>query len=99
MKLLVASFGIVCAAFFTVALLGQDLVYQCPMDPDIRSKTEGVCSRCGMKLKAGIPEPIEFPLDLKVTPRAIKPGQKSGTRIHGARSAEWAADPAFRDRA
>jgi len=71
------SLGILFAVFSTIALLGQDLVYQCPMDPDIRSKTEGFCSRCGMKLKAGIPEPIEFPVDLKVTPRAIKPGQKA----------------------
>ena len=55
----------------------QDLVYQCPMDSDIRSKTEGFCSRCGMKLRAGIPEPVEFPVDLDVSPRAIKPGQKA----------------------
>ena len=32
MKLLAASLGILFAAFLTVALLGQDLVYQCPMD-------------------------------------------------------------------
>jgi hypothetical protein len=76
MKVLI-SLGILVGVLFTAGLLGQDLVYQCPMDPDIRSKTEGVCSRCGMKLRAGIPEPIEFPLDLKVTPRAIKPGQKA----------------------
>jgi hypothetical protein len=55
----------------------QDLVYQCPMDPDVRSKTEGFCSRCGMKLRAGIPEPVEFPVDLKVSPHAIKPGEKT----------------------
>lgn len=60
-----------------IALGAQDLVYQCPMDPDIRSNKEGVCSRCGMKLRAGIPEPIEFPVDLKVSPRAVKPGQKT----------------------
>ena len=59
------------------ALRAQDVVYQCPMDPDIRSNKEGVCSRCGMKLKAGIPEPIEFPVDLKVTPRVPKPGAKT----------------------
>src|ERR1700722_15495235 len=62
---------------FAIVLGAQDIVYQCPMDPDIRSKTEGVCSRCGMKLKAGIPEPVEFPVDLKVSPRLIKPGQKT----------------------
>jgi hypothetical protein len=51
-----------------------DLVYQCPMDHDIRSNKPGFCSRCGMKLKAGIPEPQEFPTDLSVTPRPLKAG-------------------------
>ena len=60
-----------------VAVGAQDLVYQCPMDPDIRSNKEGFCSRCGMKLKSGIPEPVEFPVDLKVLPRALKPGAKA----------------------
>ncbi len=60
-----------------IALGAQDLVYQCPMDPDVRSNKEGVCPRCGMKLRAGIPEPVEFPVDLKVTPRAIRPGRKT----------------------
>jgi hypothetical protein len=63
-------------ALLTVVLSAQDVVYQCPMDPDIRSNKEGVCSRCGMKLKSGIPEPIEFPLDLKLLPRAPRPGVK-----------------------
>jgi Heavy metal binding domain len=57
-------------------LKAQDLVYQCPMDPDVRSNVAGVCSRCGMKLRAGIPEPIEFPMDLKFQPPAVKPGEK-----------------------
>jgi hypothetical protein len=60
-----------------VALGAQDTVYQCPMDPDIRSNKEGFCSRCGMKLRSGIPEPVEFPMDLKVLPRAVKPGVKA----------------------
>lgn len=60
-----------------IALGAQDLVYQCPMDPDVRSNKEGVCSRCGMKLRAGIPEPVEFPMDFNVSPRPIKPGQKT----------------------
>jgi len=47
------------------------------MDPDIRSNVPGLCTRCGMKLVAGIPEPVEFPLDLKVMPRAVKPGEKA----------------------
>jgi hypothetical protein len=56
-----------------------DLVYQCPMDHDVRSNKPGFCSRCGMKLKAGIPEPQEFPADLSVTPRLLKPG--AGSRL------------------
>lgn len=57
-------------------LLGQDLVYQCPMDPDVRSNVEGICPRCGMKLRSGIPEPVEFPMDLKLNPAAVKVGEK-----------------------
>jgi hypothetical protein len=60
-----------------VTVGAQDIVYQCPMDSDIRSNQEGVCSRCGMKLKSGIPEPIEFPVELKVAPRGVKVGEKA----------------------
>jgi len=57
-------------------LIGQDLVYQCPMDPDVRSNLPGVCPRCGMTLRAGIPEPTEFPMDMKMTPTAVRAGEK-----------------------
>jgi Heavy metal binding domain len=57
------------------ALWAQDTVYVCPMDPDIRSTQPGVCSRCGMKLRAGIPDPVEFHMDLRLTPRRLRPGQ------------------------
>jgi hypothetical protein len=61
-----------------LSISAQDVVvYQCPMDPDVRSNKEGFCSRCGMKLRSGIPEPVEFPVDLKVTPRAPKPDAKT----------------------
>ncbi len=50
-----------------------DPVYFCPMDPDIRSHDPGNCERCGMKLVAGVPEPVEFHLDLTVTPKQLKP--------------------------
>src|ERR1700728_2518951 len=77
MKSLVSLGFLIAVGFLAFALGAQDLVYQCPMDPDIRSNKEGVCSRCGMKLRAGIPEPEEFPIDLKLTPRAPKPGVKA----------------------
>ncbi len=50
----------------------KDLVYICPMDHDIRSNTPGNCTRCGMKLVEGIPEPIEYHLDLTVTPQPLR---------------------------
>jgi hypothetical protein len=77
MKSLVSLGFLFAIGFLALTLTAQDLVYQCPMDPDIRSNKEGVCSRCGMKLRAGIPEPIEFPVDLNVLPRALKRGEKA----------------------
>ena len=62
---------------FLGVLLAQDKVYVCPMDPDVRSNREGVCSRCGMKLVAGLPDPVEYPLDLSITPRKLSVGQKA----------------------
>ena len=43
-----------------------------PMDTDVRSAVPGTCPRCGMKLVAGIPDPVEFHLDLKVTPTPLR---------------------------
>ena len=77
MKFLVSLGFLIAIGFLAFTMTAQDLVYQCPMDPDIRSNKEGVCSRCGMKLRAGIPEPIEFPVDLNVLPHAIKRGEKT----------------------
>ena len=62
---------------FLGVLLAQDKVYVCPMDPDVRSNREGVCSRCGMKLVAGLPDPVEYPPDLSITPRKLAVGQKA----------------------
>jgi hypothetical protein len=50
-------------------------VYICPMDPDVRSNNPGKCARCGMALVAGLPDPVEYHLDLNVLPKPIKPGQ------------------------
>src|SRR5262249_15477124 len=52
-------------------------VYICPMDPDVRSHSPGKCARCGMALVAGLPDQIEYHLDLQVTPNPCKPGQPS----------------------
>jgi hypothetical protein len=50
--------------------------YVCPMDPDVRAAKPGACPRCGMRLVLGIPDNSEYALDLKITPRLFKPGQK-----------------------
>ena len=54
-----------------------DAVYVCPMDPDVRGTKPGVCSRCGMKLVSGLPDPVEYHLDLSVTPHPPRVGQKA----------------------
>jgi hypothetical protein len=50
-------------------------VYVCPMDPDVRSNSPGKCARCGMELKSGLPDPVEYHMHLDVMPRPVKPGQ------------------------
>ncbi len=96
------------AFLFAVVLLAQDplskfplppkeageppVEFVCPMDPDIRSLAPGKCSRCGMALVPGIPDQSEYPVDLKLSPAALKTGQpmeiaftirdpKSGKRV------------------
>ncbi|MEO8100326.1 MAG: heavy metal-binding domain-containing protein [Acidobacteriota bacterium] len=49
-------------------------IFSCPMDPDVRQHDPGTCPRCGMKLASGLPEPVEYHMDLTVTPRVIRPG-------------------------
>jgi heavy metal-binding protein len=49
----------------------QAIEFTCPMDRDVRSKTPGKCPRCGMPLVANLPEPVEYPVDLRVDPPQI----------------------------
>ena len=78
--------GALLAAFARRLLAQQpppppDNIYVCPMDPDVRASQPGVCSRCGMKLVSGLPEPVEYHLDLSVSPRAPKVGQNARINI------------------
>lgn len=50
--------------------------FSCPMDPDVRSKLPGKCPKCGMALVAGIPEPVEYRLEVKFSPPQIPAGRK-----------------------
>jgi hypothetical protein len=53
----------------------QAIEFTCPMDRDVRSKTPGKCPRCGMALVANLPEPVEYPVDLRVDPPQIPSGR------------------------
>jgi hypothetical protein len=74
------------AALFAALLVGQTLPlalqqgaapldYVCPMDPEVRSAAPGKCPRCGMALRLGIPEYVEYPMDLSLAPRVPRPGE------------------------
>jgi len=79
--LVVLSVGMLCAQVATPPNASTDLVYICPMDHDIRSNVPGKCSRCGMKMVEGIPEPIEYHLDLTVTPKPVKAQEQAHLRF------------------
>jgi hypothetical protein len=46
------------------------------MDKDVRSDKPGFCPRCGMKLVLGIPDDIEYPMELTTHPAVFKAGEK-----------------------
>jgi hypothetical protein len=49
--------------------------FSCPMDPDIRSKSPGKCSRCGMPLEPRIQEPMRYTMRVKATPPQMPAGR------------------------
>src|SRR5438034_9244296 len=52
------------------------MLFYCPMHGEITSTTEGICSRCGMKLVPGDPyDAREYLVDMKPTPQAVRPGR------------------------
>ena len=54
-----------------------DKDWVCPMDPDYRADKPGVCPRCGMKLVLGVPDRIEYPLEISQSPELLNPGQNA----------------------
>jgi len=50
--------------------------YVCPMDKDVRSDKPGFCPRCGMKLVLGIPDDVEYRMDLTIHPAVFRAGEK-----------------------
>ena len=60
----------------------KNAVYACPMDPDVRSNGPGKCRRCGMSLVAGIPDPVEFHLDLTTAPSPPAENETTTLEFH-----------------
>jgi hypothetical protein len=71
-RLVVCLFAVLLVAVLVCAQ--QAIEFTCPMDRDVRSKTPGKCPRCGMTLVANLPEPVEYPVDLRVNPPHIPSG-------------------------
>jgi len=59
----------------------KDPVYICPMDPDVRSHNPGTCRRCGMNLVAGIPDPVEFHMDVETRPQPLQAGRAAAVQF------------------
>ena len=78
--------------FFLLGLVwAQEAVWVCPMDPDVRANQAGVCARCGMKLVSGVPDRVEYHMDLTTTPRSIQVNQP--TRLEFAIHDPWKDRP------
>lgn len=48
--------------------------FVCPMDKDVTAKTPGKCPRCGMKLVAGLPDFVEYHINLRTAPKPVRAG-------------------------
>lgn len=51
------------------------LDWVCPMHPEYRSANAGKCPMCGMTLVLGIPDRIEFDMEVSHTPPVLTPGE------------------------
>lgn len=60
------------------------LDFICPMDPDVRAAVPGQCSRCGMKLRVGVVDILEYPVDLTTKPGIVRPNQPVELRFQVA---------------
>jgi len=49
--------------------------FYCPMEPDVRSNQPGRCPRCGMTLVEGVPDILEYPVDLSFDPVVPHPNE------------------------
>jgi hypothetical protein len=66
----------------TLLAAEKQIQFVCPMDPEVRSNQPGKCPRCGMTLRAGIPDQVEYPLHVEVTPRQAPAGRELQLAFH-----------------
>jgi hypothetical protein len=74
----------VCCAVFVlaIAVTAEQVVYWCPMHPDIRGREGEKCSLCGMLLvRAARVDYSAYLLDLETVPRALRPGQSARVQL------------------
>ena len=60
----------------TRLLRAQEPEFTCPMDREVRSPNPGTCPRCGMKLVARLPMPVEYLMDFRAHPPSIPAGRE-----------------------
>ncbi len=53
----------------------EGVLWVCPMDKDVKSKTPGKCPRCGMTLIPDIVDEREYPVELTTRPEVLKANQ------------------------
>src|SRR5262245_26598378 len=59
-----------------LSLRAQEPEFVCPMDREVRSPKPGQCPRCGMTLVAGLPMPVEYPMEFRASPASIPAGRE-----------------------
>ncbi|HEY7210024.1 MAG TPA: heavy metal-binding domain-containing protein [Bryobacteraceae bacterium] len=55
------------------------------MDPDYRSDKPGFCPKCGMKLVLGVPDRLEYPLEITHSPETLNPGDTATLTLRAYR--------------
>ena len=60
----------------------EQIDFSCPMDKDVHQPLPGKCPKCGMRLVAGLPEPVEYPVALTITPKV--PAAAQNLKLHFA---------------
>jgi hypothetical protein len=81
-----AWFGLWAAGCCASAQLPDaDKDWVCPMDPEYRSEKPGVCPKCGMKLMLGVPDRVEYPLEVAHSPDMLRPGDPARLTLRAFR--------------